>query len=145
HGVERAGRLVGEQQTPLADDRPCDRDPLALAAGELVRVAIGALGDAELLQGPQPRGPGARRADAVELEREGDVLERRQTRKEVEVLEDVADRPAPQLRAVRAREGREVDAFDQYLPAGRVLEAAGDRQQRALAGTARPHHGDQLT
>ena len=32
HGVERAGRLVGEQQPALADDRPCDRNPLALAA-----------------------------------------------------------------------------------------------------------------
>ena len=31
HGVQSAGGLVGEQQSAVADDRPCDRNPLALA------------------------------------------------------------------------------------------------------------------
>ena len=96
HGVERAGRLVGEQQPALADDRPGDRDPLALAARELVRDSA--------RRGPPPRAPPAPRArsrgqlwrDAVELERQGDVLGRGQPREQVEVLEDVADRPASQ-------------------------------------------------
>ena len=63
---------------------------------------------------------------------------------QVEVLEDVADRPASHPRPIRARDGREVDAVDEHLAAGRLLEAAGDRQQRALARAARPHDGDQL-
>ena len=78
HGVERAGRLVGEQQPALADDRSGDRDPLALAARQLVGEAIGALGDVELLQCLEPGRAGSFRADAVELEGQGDVLDRRQ-------------------------------------------------------------------
>jgi hypothetical protein len=132
-GVERAGGLVGEQQGALADDRPGDRDPLALAAGELVRVAVRALGDVELLERLERRRARRLRADSVELERQGGVLGRRQPGEQVEVLEDVADRPPPHRRPVRARDAREVDALDEHLAAGRVLEAAGDRQERALA------------
>ena len=54
--VERAGRLVGDEQRRLGDQRPGDADPLALAAGQLVRVAAGDLGaqpdPAELLGHP---------------------------------------------------------------------------------------------
>ena len=49
-GVERAGRLVGEDQPPLADDRAGDRDPLLLAAGHLVGEPVGEVADADLLQ-----------------------------------------------------------------------------------------------
>ena len=35
-GVQRPGRLVGQQQAALADQRPGDRHPLLLAAGQLV-------------------------------------------------------------------------------------------------------------
>jgi len=36
-GVERGRGLVGEDQRRLVDQRPRDRDPLVLAAGELRR------------------------------------------------------------------------------------------------------------
>jgi hypothetical protein len=39
--VEGRGRLVEHQKTRLRDERPGDRDALALAAGEFVRVALG--------------------------------------------------------------------------------------------------------
>ena len=38
--VERRDRLVADDQLRLERDRPGDPDPLALAAGELVRVAV---------------------------------------------------------------------------------------------------------
>jgi hypothetical protein len=79
-GVECAGRLVGEQQATPADDRPRNRDPLALAARELVRVAVRALGDGEPLERLDPTPAGGSRGDAVELERQSDVLEGRQPR-----------------------------------------------------------------
>ena len=47
-GVEGTGRLVGEHEPPLADQRAGDRDPLLLAAGHLVGEAVGELGDADL-------------------------------------------------------------------------------------------------
>ena len=42
--VERRHRLVGDQQLGLERDRAGDADPLALAAGELVRIAVVVLG-----------------------------------------------------------------------------------------------------
>ena len=56
--VERAGRLVGEQQPAVADDRPGDGDPLALTAGQLVREAPRPFPEAELLERPKAGLPG---------------------------------------------------------------------------------------
>ena len=100
--------------------------------------------DVELLHRLDPRRARGFRADAVELERQRDVLDRGQPRQQVEVLEDVADRAASHPRPIRARDAREVDAVDEHLAAARLLEAARDRQQRTLAGAARAHDGDQL-
>src|SRR5262249_21502118 len=65
-------------------------------------------------------------------------------REQVEVLEHVADRAASHLRPLRARDAREVDAVDKHLAARRLLEAAGDRQQGALAGAAWTHDRHEL-
>ena len=46
--VEVAGRLVGQHQLGIVDERAGDREPLLLAAGQLVRPAIGDLGEPEL-------------------------------------------------------------------------------------------------
>ena len=42
--VEGGDRLVGDDQLRLHGERPGDADALALAAGELVRVAVDVLG-----------------------------------------------------------------------------------------------------
>ena len=39
-GVEVGERLVHEEDGRLADDRPAERDALALAASELLRLAL---------------------------------------------------------------------------------------------------------
>ena len=48
--VERAGGLVGEHEPSRPDERPGDRHALLLAAGELVREAVGELVQADLLE-----------------------------------------------------------------------------------------------
>ena len=48
-GVEVAGRLIGEQERGLPDDRPRDRDPLALTARQLTRSVRDAVVEADLL------------------------------------------------------------------------------------------------
>ena len=56
--VERAGRLVGDQQPGSGGDGRRDRDALALAAGELVRIGCSALsrvGNADPLEQAQRR------------------------------------------------------------------------------------------
>ena len=45
--VEVAGGLVGEHDGRSADQRPGDRDPLPLAAGELGRPGLSAVGQAD--------------------------------------------------------------------------------------------------
>ena len=58
--VERRGRLVGDQQLGLERERAGEARALALAAGELVRVAVaerlGQLHRLEQLVDPRPRG-----------------------------------------------------------------------------------------
>ena len=48
--VERRGRLVEQHQRRLHRERAGDRDPLLLAAGELRRMLVGLLGEADLAQ-----------------------------------------------------------------------------------------------
>ena len=48
--VERAERLVEQQHLGLVDDRARERDPLALAAGELDRLARSEAGEAHHLE-----------------------------------------------------------------------------------------------
>ncbi len=51
--VERGGRLVGDQQVGLVRQRHGDHHALALAAGELMRIALqppGRIGNADLVE-----------------------------------------------------------------------------------------------
>ena len=67
-------------------------DPLLLAAGHVVREAVGQVGDADAFQRLERQRAGLPHAHPVELPGQGDVLGGGQGRDEVEVLEDVADR-----------------------------------------------------
>ena len=58
--VERARRLVGEEEVALPDDGAGDGDPLALAAGELVGVVVGPIREPELVEGGEPGSMGLR-------------------------------------------------------------------------------------
>ena len=48
--VERARRLVGEEEATLPHDGPGDRDPLALTTGELVGIVRRPIREAELFE-----------------------------------------------------------------------------------------------
>ena len=45
--VQRPGRLVGEEHAPTADHGAGDRDALLLTTGEVVRVPVELLGEAD--------------------------------------------------------------------------------------------------
>ena len=49
-GVERAGRLVGEQEPRIVRERPRDRDPLPLASRENRRPRVDPMLEADLAQ-----------------------------------------------------------------------------------------------
>jgi hypothetical protein len=157
--VERADRLVAHQQLRPHRQRAGDADALALAAGELVRVALG-------VEGLQPdqaeqflrvRAALRRRADAVDGHRLGDGVAHRQTRVEagVGVLEhdlhaaaELAQGGAARFRHVLPVEadapGAGLDqAHDEARGGG--LAAAGLAHQRqgfaAAEREAHPVHG----
>ena len=100
-GVERAERLVEQQHLRLDRQRARERHPLALAAGELRRVALWRAGRARRC--PAARRP-ARRSRAFGRLRtvrpKRDVVAHRHVLERGVVLEDEAD-PAPLRRARR--------------------------------------------
>ena len=100
-GVQRSGRLVGEHDLGPGDERPGDRDPLLLAAGQL-RGAV-----AQALVQPDPGGDlthrRAPRPTTVQAQRQGDVLRDGERWQQVEGLEDEADPLTPQDASAAAR------------------------------------------
>ena len=70
--VERADRLVGDDDLRVGRERARDADALALAAGELVRVAVDVpRREADLLEQPPTRDPRARPRDIFVWMRSG--------------------------------------------------------------------------
>ena len=144
--VERARRLVGQEEMALADDGAGDRDPLALAAGELVGIVAGPIGEAELLERGHagdraPYAPECRRARAAATT----FSSGGQTREQVEVLEDVADGPPAKARLVVSRHRSTAT-----LPSMRTSPLVGSSRlpaivsKRRLARSRRTHHRDEM-
>ena len=89
--VEVAGRLVGQDERRVGDDAPRDRDPLLLAAGELVREVVGRVSEPDRGQRRHRSVAALGPLDAAVDERQLDVRQRGGARDEVEALEDEAD------------------------------------------------------
>ncbi|MNC86055.1 hypothetical protein D3C83_16850 [compost metagenome] len=81
-GVEVPGRLVGQQDERVVDERARDRHPLLLAARELLRVVMQAAAEADAPQHLARRR--IRVIRAGELERQHHVLQRRHRRQKLE-------------------------------------------------------------
>ena len=97
-GVERARRLVGQQQRGLVGQRAGDREPLALAAREHAGHGRRLVADAEEVE--QVAGPrlGHLALAPGDDRRQRDVLEHGHALEEVEELEHDADVAPAQLR-----------------------------------------------
>ena len=116
-GVEVGERLVHQEHGRLADDGPAERDALALAAGQLLRLAIEQLleldGLGRLVDPPLDLGLG----DLAQLQAEGEVLADRHVRVERVALEhhrdvailggDVVDDPVADPQRARRRSPRD--------------------------------------
>ena len=89
--IERRGGLVQDQQVGLAGDRPGDRHSLLLAAAQLQRRDSARSRSPTTSRCRPPRQRIRPRA-ALQDQRDGDVLRRRERRKQVVVLEHEADR-----------------------------------------------------
>ena len=127
-GVERAGRLVGQQDLGVVDKGAGNGHALHLATGHLVRALVELVAEADLLQrlrgAPAPFGL----ADAGERQRQLDILQHGLVRDEVIALEDEADGMVAVGVPVAVAELLRRAAGDQQV-AGRILvEAADDIQ-----------------
>jgi hypothetical protein len=142
--VQVPGGLVGEEQRGLRDERPGDRHPLLLSAGELVRRVVEARAQPDALEHrPGPRRPLRARDAALVDERELDVLEGGRAREEVEPLEHEPDRLVPERRAAVGVEGRHVASADPARAARGPVQAADEVHEGRLAGArgADDRHG----
>ncbi len=135
-GVEIGQRLVEQEHLRVAYDGAAHRNALALAAGELLGLAVDQVGDVEH--------PGSFRDPALDLglgvvlqpQAERHVLGHRHVRIERVVLEHHRDV------AVLRRHVIDDVAADHDVAVGDVLEACDHPQGRRLAAAARPdqHH-----
>ena len=122
--VERAGRLVGEQQRRLVGQGASDREPLALPAGEHSGQLGGLVADAQQVeQVARPVSAGVALAAGDRRAASDDVLEHRHALQQVEELEHDADVPPAHVCQLGPR------------PAGERL--AGDHDL-AFVGVSRP-------
>ena len=130
--VERGGDLVEEENLGVHHEGAHDGDALALAAGELARVVVGAVSQADALeQFVRPLlGVGARFSrDQAGGERQ--VPHDRQVGEELVGLEDHADAAAHLGPGDAGR--RQVGPVEEDLPGVDGLEAVDRAQQRGLA------------
>ncbi len=108
--VEVAGRLVGEQQGGIRDQRAGNRDALLLAAGQLAGSVLDAVGEADPIEcGKRPDLPlGA--TDAGVAQRQLDVAQGGHRGQQVELLEDKPDALVAHQRELHLRHAADVGA-----------------------------------
>src|SRR6185312_1514736 len=131
--IERAKRLVEQQDARFDGKRTRQRDALPLAAGQLAGIAVRQ--PVELHEIQQLLDAGADRglvlADGARLhaQAKGDVFEHRHVAKQRVVLEYEADM------ALAGAVSQRILAIDPHLAGVGPIEACDDPQQRGLART----------
>jgi hypothetical protein len=121
----------------MVDERPRHAHALLLAARELRRQMVRALGEAHALE----RGARFWRVGhRVVVLRDHHVLECGEMRKEMKLLEDDADLLAAEAHALVLGHRRQLLAVDPEAASRGFVEGAEQIDQRALARAGGPHH-----
>ena len=134
--VEAREGLVEQHHLGLRGERARQRDPLALAAGELVRVAIRLVLEPDELERALDLGAGAARHPEADVALDSEVREKRV------VLKHHAD-PAP-LRRHPSAVSCDAAAAHGHGPPLRPLEARDQTQQGRLAAAGRAEDAEDL-
>ena len=137
--VERARRLVGEDDAGGADEGTRDGDALLLPARQLRRPMAPAVVEADAPERFADRG--AREPPASEPRGEDDVLLRGERGEQVERLEHEADALPPQPGERSLAEAVEVGLLEADATLGGPVEPGRELKQRRLPGARGPHHG----
>ena len=123
----------------IGHDRARDADALLLAAGQLPRIVLGALGEADDFQRDARALSPLRLRQLRQQQRQLDVLLGRQHGQQVVELEDEPDVLRAPLRELAAAQRADGHAVDLDGAARGRVESADQVQQRRLAGPRRPH------
>ncbi len=137
-GVEIGQRLVEQEHLGIAHDGAPHGDTLALAAGELLGLAVEQLGDVEDLRRMLDALVDLRLWRLLQLQAERHVLVDVHVRIERVVLEHHGDVP------VLGRHVVDDVAADRDVATRDLLEAGDHAERRALAAAGRPDQHDEL-
>ena len=141
--IEVPGRLVGEEDRGLTDDRARDRDALLLAAGEDAGAVFPATAEADPLERLADACTDEARREPEHLERDRDVVEDGPARDELEVLKDDPD-VAPEHRDGVFGEARDVAPEEEDPPVVDHLRTVEEAEERALPCPGRAGDEDEL-
>ena len=145
-GVERTGRLVGEDEFGLVDERARDGGAELLAAGDLPRQMRHADAETDLFE--ERLGARARRGRSfVPTAGEAghqDVFKDRALREQVVQLKNETDGAVAESRRRRRVETAERRAVDRDRAGGRLIERTEEIEKRGLAAARGADDGDRL-
>ena len=135
------GSSASSSRAPV-DQRPGDRDPLHLAAGELVRVSRRAAREAD----PLEKLLGPRRRVARPSSRRGSSTFSRTVRcaRRLKNWNTIADFAPPVEHELPLGKSPDVPAADQDVPAGGPVDAAQEMEERRLPAAGLAHQGEKL-
>lgn len=136
--VERAERLVEEQDARMVDERARDRHALLLAARQLVDVAAVVAGEVHQVEHLPHAGLALVFRQLFELEAELHVLEHVEVRKERVPLEDGVDL------ALVGRQVVDSHAIKKNVTGLGCDETANRPERRGLATAGRPKQGNEF-
>ena len=142
--VERAGRLVGEQNVGVVDDGARDGHALHLAAGHLVRRLVELVAQTDLFQRLNSARAPLLTRDTRERQRELDVCQHALVRDEVVALKDKADGVVAVCVPVAVVVLLRGAAVDDKVAGGVAVQTADDVQQRGLAAAGLAQNRDEL-
>jgi hypothetical protein len=130
--------LVHEEHAGVADDRPAHGDPLALPPGQLARLALEEIGDAENARDLGDARPDLRLLGSPHLQTEPDVVRDRHVRIQRVVLEHHRHVALARLELVHRT------VADRDRPAADLLEAGDHAEHRRLTAAGRADEHDEL-
>ena len=137
--VEIAGRLIGQQDLRLGDERPGQGQPLLLASGKLARTMMPARFQSYFAQ---PAGRFLFRSGErlpARQQGHGYVLQRSELGQQVVKLPDVSDFAVTKLGGIIFRKRIHLRVCAVYGTGGRTIKSRQDVQQSTLSRTRLPH------
>src|SRR5258707_2643606 len=144
-GVQVAGRLVGEDELGILDDRAGDAHELLLAAGKLVGEEILLADNVEAVEDVADQADALLVRNVFVRKRDFEVLEDGEIVDQVIALEDEADVGFVQLVAFFDVEFVHRLIEEIVFAAPRAVQHANDAEQRGFPRAGRAHEGYELT